>query len=171
MFDFELKITKALHRDHQNTLALLERLEQEVNRQGSASAPAQDDAGMRALLTDVKTVLEAEVKGHFAFEEEHLFPRFAENVDPGITTMLAGEHEIIRPLATSLVESARSALEAGFDDAAWATFHSEALELVEREVFHIQKETMGFLPTLEHIFEEEDDAELTMAYAEAGGNV
>ena len=38
-------------------------------------------------------------------------------------------------------------------------------------MFHIQKETMGFLPALEHIFEEDDDAELSMAYAEAGGNV
>ncbi len=171
MFEFELSITKALHRDHQNTLALLERLESEVNRIGPASPPAQDDAAVRTLLTDVKTILEAEVKGHFAFEEEHLFPRFAEHIDPAITNMLAGEHEIIRPLATALVDSAKAALENGFDADGWAKFHADALELVEREVFHIQKETMGFLPALEHIFEEQDDAELSMAYAEAGGNV
>jgi hypothetical protein len=30
---------------------------------------------------------------------------------------------------------------------------------------------MGFLPALEQILEPEDDAELSMAYSEAGGNV
>lgn len=171
MFDFDLSITKALHRDHQNTLALLERLEAALARLNPAIPPAADDAQVRALLSDLKTVLEAEVKGHFAFEEEHLFPRFAAEIDPGITNMLLGEHEIIRPLATALVEAARQALASGFDAPAWAKFHADALELVEREVFHIQKETMGFLPALEQIIEQAEDAELAMAYAEAGGNV
>jgi len=168
MFDFELSITKALHRDHQTTLVLLERLETDLSRRGPAAPPPQDDAAFRALLSDLKTVLEAEIKGHYAFEEAHLFPLFAAEIDPGITNMLAGEHEIIRPLATSLVAAANQALDSGFDAASWATFHAEGLELIEREVFHIQKETMGFLPALEQIIDADTDAELVMAYAEAG---
>jgi hemerythrin-like domain-containing protein len=171
MFEFELSITKALHRDHVATLAMLEKLETDLNRQGASSTPSADDTTWRSLLTGLIAVLEADVKGHFAFEESRLFPTFSEYVDPGIPTMLQEEHEIIRPLAEALLANAKGALENGFDDASWSAFHAQGLELVEREVFHIQKEEMGFLPALEQILEPEDDAELSMAYSEAGGNV
>jgi len=171
MFEFELSITKALHRDHVATLALLEKLETELNRQGNTTAPAADDPGMRGLLSELIAVLEADVKGHFAFEESRLFPIFSEYVDPGIPTMLLEEHEIIRPLAEELLADARQALESGFNADTWSTFHARGLELVEREVFHIQKEEMGFLPALEQVLESDDDAELSMAYSEAGGTV
>jgi hemerythrin-like domain-containing protein len=171
MHEMNLSITKALHRDHLTTIALLERLETDLNRQGAASPADANDGATRALLTDLTTVLEAEVKGHFAFEETHLFPRFAEYIDPGIPSMLQDEHEIIRPLAESIVRQARAALAEGFDAASWRVFHQQGLELVEREVFHIQKEEMGFLPALEQILEPSDDLELSMAYSESGGNV
>lgn len=170
MFDFELSITKALHRDHVATLALLEKLETALNQQGK-DAPAADETNWRSLLTEMAAVLEADVKGHFAFEEERLFPVFSEYVDPGIPAMLQEEHEIIRPLAETLLAAARQALETGFDAQGWTAFHASGQELVEREVFHIQKEEMGFLPALEQVLEPEDDAELSMAYSEAGGTV
>lgn len=170
MHEMNLNITKALHRDHLTTLALLERLENDLHRQGPATPPDADDSTIRALLSDLTTVLEAEVKGHFAFEEKHLFPRFAEYIDPGIPAMLQDEHEIIRPLAESIVRQARAALAGGFDAGTWRIFHEQGLELVEREVFHVQKEEMGFLPTLEQIIEASDDAELSMAYGEIGGS-
>ena len=171
MFEFELSITKALHRDHVATLALLEKLETALNKQGAGDAPSTEENEWRSLLTETAAVLEADVKGHFAFEEERLFPVFSEYVDPGIPTMLQDEHEIIRPLAEALLASARSALENGFSSESWSEFHAKGLELVEREVFHIQKEEMGFLPALEQILEPDDDAELSMAYSEAGGTV
>jgi hemerythrin-like domain-containing protein len=171
MFEFELSITKALHRDHVATLALLENLETDLNRQGKGTPPSTDDITWRSLLTKLMAVLQADVKGHFEFEETRLFPTFSEYVDPGIPTMLQEEHEIIRPLAEALLSAAKEALENGFDDNSWSTFHAQGLELVEREVFHIQKEEMGFLPALEQILEPDDDAELSMAYSEAGGTV
>lgn len=170
MHEMNLSITKALHRDHLTTLALLERLENDLNRQGAANPADASNGATRSLLTDLTTVLESEVKGHFAFEETHLFPRFAEYIDPGIPYMLRDEHEIIRPLAESIVRQARAALANGFDADTWKVFHEQGLELVEREVFHIQKEEMGFLPTLEQIIEPSDDAELSMAYGEIGSN-
>ncbi len=171
MHEMNLSITKALHRDHLTTLALLERLETDLNRQGAASPPDTHDGAIRTLLTDLTTVLEAEVKEHFAFEETHLFPRFAEYIDPDVPSMLQDEHEIIRPLAESVVWQARVALAEGFDAASWSAFHEQGLELVERVVFHIQKEEMGFLLALEQILEPSDDLELSMGYCEAGGNV
>ncbi len=40
-----------------------------------------------------------------------------------------------------------------------------ALELVERLVAHIQKETMALLPMLEDLLDEDSDRELAFAYA------
>jgi hemerythrin-like domain-containing protein len=171
MFEFELSITKALHRDHVATLAMLEKLETALNKQGSSTAPSSDNSEWRSLLSELVAILEADVKGHFAFEESRLFPIFIEYIDPGIPTMLLEEHEVIRPLAETLLASSRQALESGFDAAGWSSFHAQGIELVEREVFHIQKEEMGFLPALEQILESDDDAELSMAYSEAGGAV
>jgi hemerythrin-like domain-containing protein len=41
------------------------------------------------------------------------------------------------------------------------------LELVERQVSHIQKEEMSLLPVLEDVLEEEQDAELLNRYLAA----
>ena len=41
------------------------------------------------------------------------------------------------------------------------------LELVERQVSHIQKETMALLPLLDDLLDEETDRELAFAYASA----
>jgi hypothetical protein len=40
-----------------------------------------------------------------------------------------------------------------------------AIELVERQVSHIQKETMALLPMLDDLLDEESDRGLTFAYA------
>jgi DUF438 domain-containing protein len=167
MHDLNLSILKALHEDHLATLALLERLEAAVTRQGPGEPPAADDATFRSLLPDLIATMEAEISAHFSFEEQHLFPRFAEFVDPSIPTMLQGEHDVIRPLAGALTEMAREALDKGFSEQTWNDFYDKGLELVEREVFHVQKEEMGFLPALDQFLDPADDGELTMAYGEA----
>jgi len=83
--------------------------------------------------------------------------------------MLLGEHEIIRPLANQLVGLARQALEQGFDAQSWAAFREAGLEIAEREVFHVQKEEMGFLPGLEQILDEDESTRLNAAYLQAKG--
>ena len=161
----ERSIANTLHDDHQATLSLLERMETTLRRLGAGNVPSAEDAVIRNFLTDMISTLEAEVKGHFAFEEEHLFPRFSENIDPGIPMMLKQEHDIIRPLSESLIANARVALAEGFNAESWAAFYDEGLELVEREVFHIQKEEMGFLPELDYLIDASEGPELAMAYA------
>ena len=159
-----LSVTQALHEDHLSTLALLERFETLLARHPAKRPPAANAADVAALLDDVVAVLENEIDNHFAFEEEHLFPRFAAFAGPGIPAMLGSEHEAIRPLARRLVALAREAAASGFSAEAWAEFHRLGGQLVEREVFHVQKEEMGFLPALDQSIGAEDDSALLAAY-------
>ena len=46
-----------------------------------------------------------------------------------------------------------------------SSFRRGALEIVERQVAHIQKETMALLPMLDDLLDEETDRELAFAYA------
>ncbi len=39
------------------------------------------------------------------------------------------------------------------------------MEMVEREVAHIQKETMALLPMLDQLLDDETDRQLALAYA------
>ena len=157
-------ILRTLHDEHFATMALLEKLETALS--GARTAPANDDTTMNRLLGDVEAVLLEEISHHYAFEEAHLFPLFAEFGDVGITQMLLGEHQIIRPLATELSEMAKAGRKDGFSPESWEAFREKGLELVEREVFHIQKEEMGFLPALDQMIDSDQDSELTMAYLE-----
>ena len=159
-------IVTSLHDDHIATLSLLECLENDLKRRGLSGMPAFEDFAFQNLLSDLILLLESEVKEHFMFEEEYLFPLFAQHINPGIPIMLKEEHDIIRPLAEITVLRARVALEHGFDDELWKIFHDECFELIEREVFHIQKEEMGFLPNLESFIKPSEDIDLSAKYTE-----
>ncbi len=165
MFNLSLEILRNLHEEHATMLALLERLEKLLAAHGPEDPPDTGDADTAALLEELATTLGEDVTYHYAFEETHLFPRFGQAFDPGIPEMLCQEHELIRPLAEHLVAAA-AAKESGFDTPGWSQFHAAGRELVEREVFHIQKEEMGLLPGLDRILEPSDDAPLLTAYGE-----
>lgn len=166
MFNLSLEILRDLHEEHAAMLALLERLEKLLAAHGPGDPPDAADGDTAALLDELATTLGEDVTYHYAFEETHLFPRFAQGFDPGIPGMLQQEHELIRPLAGRLVALVAAAKEGGFSAESWGQFHATGRELVEREVFHIQKEEMGFLPGLDRILSAEDDAPLRAAYAE-----
>ena len=163
MYRMTHAVLRALHEDHVKTLGLLDRLEALLRRNGADRPPAASDAEASALLAEVVANMTEEVGHHFAFEEEQLFPRFSRFAEPGIPAMLRGEHDAMRGLAGRLTELAAGGV-GGFDPALWAEFHRLGRELVEREVFHIQKEEMGFLPAMDQILQPEDAAELEMLY-------
>jgi hemerythrin-like domain-containing protein len=169
MFALRLGILRGLHEEHAAILAVLERLESLLAVNGPQDPPDTTQAGIAGLLDDVAAALGDDVGHHYAFEETHLFPRFAEFADPGISEMLRREHEIIRPLAERLVAIITEAKVEGFSAALWAEFHKTGGEVVEREAFHIQKEEMGFLPALDQMLDEEDDGHLQMIYMEMKG--
>ena len=162
MMESSFNILRTLHDEHFAIMALLEKLETTLN--GAKAAPASDNPDMNRLLGDLEAVLNEEISHHYAFEEQHLFPLFAEFGDMGITQMLQGEHEIIRPLARDLSDRAKAGRKDGFSPESWEIFREKGLELVEREVFHIQKEEMGFLPAIAQMIDEETDQTLSMAY-------
>jgi hemerythrin-like domain-containing protein len=153
---FERQVSRLLHEEHQASIALLGRVEQASVR-GAA-------ADRQALAGALARQLEHDTEHHFAFEERELFPRLAESGDDAMAGLLIDEHETLREVAAELLPLAR-ALQAG-DAGADAGFRRVALELVERMVAHIQKETMGLLPMLDDLLDEQTDGELALAYAQ-----
>lgn len=150
-----------LHEDHMETVAMLQTLEELVGRH--RAPPAVDGATRDALATMEKTIRQ-EVEKHFSFEENHLFPVFTAQGETGIVMMLTHEHRSILPLALQVADLAAKALADGFDDASWRDFADAARELVEREIFHIQKEEMGLLAAISALVDPATDQRLAEAY-------
>lgn len=149
-----------LHTDHVATIQALQSLEGFLLRQTAKRAPDTGDQAVRKALESLVATLSNEVGRHFGFEEQHLFPLLAERGESGIGEFLMQEHATILPLANEVAETASKALVEGFDDAGWRRFHEAGLELVEREIFHIQKEEMGLLAAISMLVDPAADAEL-----------
>lgn len=163
MYALTHAVLRSLHEDHLKTLGLLDRLES-LLRRGADDPPAADDAESMALVDEVVANMRDEVSNHFSFEEEQLFTRFSRVAEPGIPMMLQGEHDALRALARNMDGLWAKAKDGGFDAATWAAFHRLGRELVEREVFHIQKEEMGFLPAMDQILQPDEADDLTRLY-------
>jgi len=166
MMDYSRAICRTLHEDHMATVRVLEKLETALIKVGRKSPPAPQDPDLSRLLRDVAAVMQSEITGHFAFEEDHLFPLVEEMGETGMLAILRDEHATIRPLAQRITETIRASHANGFTPDEWAGFYDLGLELAERETFHIQKEEMGFLPLLDQILEPEDDGALSITFAE-----
>ena len=166
MQHLSLQILQTLHKEHLAIMSLLERLESLLRQNGPDQAPPADDGNFKSILDELVAIMEKEISHHYSFEEEHLFPRFSELADAGIPMMLKGEHDAIRPLAQNITALARQAQAGGFTAETWRQFHALGEELVEREVFHVQKEEMGFLPGLQQLLDPSEDSALVAAYEE-----
>jgi hypothetical protein len=79
--------------------------------------------------------------------------------------LLVEEHDAIRAVCGELLPLAREAAAGTLSDAGWDALKRGALEMVERQVAHIQKETMALLPLLDDLLDEDTDRELAFAYA------
>ncbi len=166
MFSFERQITRTLHDEHLVTINVLERLEGIFQKYGPKKTPVGDNPEITSLLGDVINLVECDVKNHFTFEEEKLFPLLGAAGDSPISQILTGEHNVITPLGGILSELAKTARTEGFQDASWTQFRQSGVELIERMISHIQKEEMALLPMLEDIVEEDEDGQLMMEYSE-----
>ena len=153
---YERQVSRALDDEHRANLALLGQVEQALAR--APRSGAGRDPELARLAGALARHLEQEVE---------LFPRMRDAGDGDIAALLVEEHEAIRAVATELAPLARSAAAGTLDDAGWAALKRLALELVERQVAHIQKETMALLPLLEDLLDEDTDRELAFAYAAA----
>jgi hemerythrin-like domain-containing protein len=155
------QVSRMLDDEHRANIALLGQVEQMITRS------TRFDAGSATLVGQLVRLLENDIERHFTFEEEQLFPRMTENGDGGMAALLQEEHEAIREVCAELLPLARQAAAGSIDAAAWSALRPLALELIERQVAHIQKETMALLPLLDDLLDEETDRELAFAYTEA----
>jgi hemerythrin-like domain-containing protein len=157
--NFQRQVSRLLHEEHLNMMGLLGKLEHALGR------AHRFDPAHSGLLGQFARALEQDVDRHFRFEEESLFPRMAENGDGDMAALLIEEHGAIREVAAEVLPLARAAGAGTIDEAGWSTLRRGSMELIERQVAHIQKETMALLPLLEDLLDEESDRELAFAYS------
>ena len=159
--DHRSLVSRALDDEHRANLALLDRVEQAFGRMRGGGSDE-----LRTLAGALARQVEQDIGRHFEFEERELFPRMTDAGDGDMAALLAEEHASIRAVADELLPLARAAEEGTLDTAGWDALARGALEIAERQVAHIQKESMALLPLLDDLLDENDDRELAFAYAE-----
>ena len=152
------QVSRMLDDEHRSNIAVLGQVEQMIARE------TRYDPGSAKLLGQLVRLLEHDVQRHFTFEEEQLFPRMTENGDGGMALLLQEEHDAIREVSAELLPLAQRAAAGDIDQQAWSALRPLAKELIERQVAHIQKETMALLPLLDDILDDDADRELAFAY-------
>ncbi|MBK6803708.1 MAG: hemerythrin domain-containing protein [Betaproteobacteria bacterium] len=156
--NYHRQTPQALDTEHRASLALYGKLEQAL--------VARDREGLARLAGPLARHLESEVSHHFDFEERELFPRLADAGEGDIAALLGEEHAAIREVAASLLPLVEAG-PATLDVTQSSDFRRLALELVERQVAHIQKESMALLPMLDDLLDDETDRALSFACTSA----
>jgi len=160
---FTRRTSQLLHDDHQETVGIIEDLDEMIAR-AKRTMPDINDPAVKATLAKAAASISDEVSRHFSFEEDELFTLLEEMGDAQIGTHLREEHAILLPLGNQVASLARTALKDGFSDAIWKEFRTKTGELIERMITHIQKEEMALLPMLEECLDPETDLALSTAY-------
>ncbi len=157
---FNTQVGRMLDDEHRNALDLLGRVEVALARAKAC------DAQLAALLREFADAMEVDFQRHFCFEEAHVFPLLDAAGESMVAVMLQ-EHEDIRAVAAEVLPLARQAAGGGVAQDAWEPLRLGVLELVDRQVSHIQKETVAILPLLEDLLDARADGELALEYASA----
>jgi hemerythrin-like domain-containing protein len=160
---YQRQVSHALDAEHRANLDLLGRVEQAFAR---ATGPGAARDGDLARLADTfARHVERDIRRHFDFEEREIFPLLADAGEGDIAMLLAEEHDAMRAVAGELLPLAQAAAAGTLDGAGWEALRRGTLEMVERQVAHIQKETMALLPMLDDLLDEDTDRTLAFAYA------
>ena len=162
---FQSQVSRLLDEEHRALLDLLGQAEQALGRLARTNGPG--DASLAPLLKRLDQQMAHDIGRHFDFEEQSLFPRLVDAGDGDMAGLLSEEHSVIREVAAELLPLARAAQAGTLDAAGWRALTQGTLELIERQVSHIQKETMALLPLLDELLDDESDGQLALAYADA----
>ena len=161
--NFKRQVSCALDAEHRTYLEFLGRVEQAFARTSRAANAGSDE--LTRLAASLARQIEHDIGRHFDFEERELFPLLEAAGEGDIAGLLRDEHGAIREVAAELLPLARGAAAGTLDAAGWDALKRGTSELVERQVAHIQKETMALLPMLDDLLDEETDRGLAFAYA------
>jgi hemerythrin-like domain-containing protein len=159
-------VCETLQEEHRATVALMERLDRFLAGHRDAP-PGTDDGVTRQLLSDLIAGVEGEIRRHFEFEEEHLFPHLDAIGEAAIGAHLTDEHRAIQPVGAAIARLARTALNGGFADNAWREFRRLGQEFTDRLSAHAQKEDMALLPLLDETMDPDAAARLVQQYRES----
>ena len=162
---YQRQVSRTLDDEHRVNLELLGRIEQAFARAPRSGHAA--NAELMQLAGVLARHIEQDVGRHFDFEEQELFPRMSDAGDGDMASLLVEEHGDIRTVASEVLPLAQAAAAGTLGEAGWTALKRGALEMVERQVAHIQKETMALLPLLEDLLDDDADRELSFAYAAA----
>ena len=162
--DFQRQITRKLHDEHVNIIALLDRFGQSLGRL-RAQVPAAGDPEWNVLLVQLGAALQYEVTRHFALEENQLFALLRERGEGDLADLLLEEHVAIREVTAPLVELISRARLGQLDAAGWRMLKAHGLELVERLSSHAQKEQGALVPLIDELLDETTDDMLWTEYA------
>ncbi len=160
---FQRQVSRALDGEHRTNLDLLGRVERAFARAPRTGAARDPD--LTRLAGVFARHIEQDIGRHFDFEERELFPLLADAGEGDIAGLLEEEHVAIRAVAGELLPLARTAAAGNLGDDGWEALKRGALEMVERQVAHIQKETMALLPMLDDLLDEDTDRKLAFDYA------
>ena len=154
---FMRQVSNLLDDEHRASISLLDRVDRAL--------AGRDEVALKELAQPLVRQLEHEVTRHFRFEEQHLFPRMDEAGDGDLAALLAEEHDTLRAVAEELLPLARRLSGGALAAPDRTTLMRLANEMVERQVAHIQKETMALLPMLDDLLDDDADRDLAYAYA------
>lgn len=158
------QVAGVLHDDHVRTMGVLDRLQGVLVQCRVDEVPDLDQFNIRMALDGLVVAVEGEIAGHFAFEEDSLFPRLTGAGECQLSEALGKEHTVILPLARRVSELARGGRTVGFTAETWREFHRCGQELIERLMSHIEKEEVGLLPLFDGVLSEEEDSDLSNQY-------
>jgi hemerythrin-like domain-containing protein len=159
--EFARQVSQMLDTEHRSNLELLGRVEQALARPQRAAA----DPDFPRLAAAFVRMVEHDIGRHFGFEESELFTRMADAGEGDIAGLLREEHDSIRAVAAEVLPWARAGAAGQLDGSGFEALRRGALELAERQVAHIQKETMALLPLLDDLLDDEADRHLAFDYA------
>jgi hypothetical protein len=157
-------IGEMLHAEHLHTLAIANALEQRIeDKRKQPLDPAQPEDAH--LVDDLIDAIDNDIHRHFRFEEEVLFPLANEAGLTEVTTMLVEEHRMIWSMADELRSLAEAARHGRLDAPNWSSFRDVAMDFVNAEMFHIQKEEMSLIRGLQVTIGDSKSRELAARYA------
>lgn len=158
-----------IHEEHQQTLHMLNALDERVRDRERARPLARDAADDGSLIEQLIARIDALIFRHFAIEETLLFPLVQDALGMDIVIMLMREHEAVGSLASAVLAAASPAACRPLTGDEWSAFRESAAAFIDQETFHIQKEEALIVNRLPELLDSREDAAAADAYVAIAG--